>query len=121
MQKRRAGLEMGPQHSLQKEGLILQARLDPSPFVSPNSKTSREVTTKFVRRYRGFWEENTGTLPLPMLSELGFHLLKEGSNLLGVKRPKFPGGSRAKIPVYPQQAEDQVQGWAGSSQPSTKQ
>ena len=102
MQKQRAGLEMGPQHSLQKERLILQARLNSSPFVSPKSQTSREVTTKLVRLYRGFWEANTKTfLPLPTLSELGFHLLKEGSNLLGVKRPKFPGGFRSQNSKVP--------------------
>lgn len=103
MRKWRAGLEMGPQHSLQKERLILQARLNSSPFVSPKSKTSREVITKLVRLYRRFWEENTRTLllPLPTLSELGFHLLKEGSNLLGVKRPKFPGGFRRQNSSVP--------------------
>ena len=70
----------------QKASLISQARLSSSPFVSPDSETSWEVTAKLARFYKESWEENARTLLLslptpskssfPAIPLLGIHLDK---------------------------------------------
>lgn len=89
-------MEWGPPTPERKPRLTSQTWL-PSP-AEANGEASGAVTVKLARPDReGSQEEKASTLsplPLPTLSKAGFSLLKEDSNVLGVKKVQVQRGSQ---------------------------